>query len=76
MDNFKQVNDLFGHRIGNEVLCWVASAIRTRLRKTDTIARVGGDEFALLLPPARLSEAKVVISKLRATLLEEVRRRT
>lgn len=75
MDNFKQVNDLFGHKIGDEVLCWVAQAIRSQLRKTDLIARIGGDEFALLLPSAGLSDAKVVISKLRATLMEEVRQR-
>ena len=75
MDNFKQVNDLFGHKIGDEVLRSIASELKSQLRKTDAIARLGGDEFALLLPSARLAEAEVVISKVRATLAEEMRQR-
>jgi diguanylate cyclase (GGDEF)-like protein len=75
IDNFKQVNDLFGHRIGDEMLRWIAGEMRCQLRKTDVIARLGGDEFALLLPSARLKEAKVVISKLRANLMAEMRQR-
>ena len=75
MDNFKQVNDLFGHRIGDDVLCWIARALRSQLRKTDVVARLGGDEFALLLPFTHLLEAKVVISKLRARLMAEMRQR-
>src|SRR5215212_4367189 len=45
MDNFKQVNDLFGHKMGDEVLRCIASALKSQLRKTDLIARLGGDEF-------------------------------
>ena len=50
LDNFKSVNDQFGHIAGDRVLRNVVSCIKTNLRKTDVIARVGGDEFALLLP--------------------------
>lgn len=75
MDNFKQVNDLFGHKMGDEVLRWIASELKSKLRKTDIIARLGGDEFALLLPSTRLPEAEVVISKVRTNLTEEMRQR-
>ena len=75
MDNFKQVNDLFGHKMGDEVLRFIACELKSRLRKTDIIARLGGDEFALLLPSALLPEAKVVISKVRTNLAEEMRQR-
>jgi diguanylate cyclase (GGDEF)-like protein len=75
MDNFKRVNDLFGHKMGDEVLRLIASELKSKLRKTDIIARLGGDEFALLLPSARLPEADVVISKMRTNLAEEMRQR-
>ena len=75
MDNFKQVNDLFGHKMGDQVLRYVASELKSQLRKTDIIARLGGDEFALLLPSARLQEAEFVMSKLRVNLVEEMRQR-
>ena len=75
MDNFKLVNDLFGHKMGDEVLRSIASELKSQLRKTDIIARLGGDEFALLLPSARLLEAEAVISKVRANLLEAMRQR-
>ena len=75
MDNFKQVNDLFGHKMGDQVLRYIGSELKSQLRKTDVVARLGGDEFALLLPSASLPEAKVVICKVRANLAEEMRRR-
>lgn len=75
MDNFKAMNDLFGHKVGDDVLRCIADELRSQLRKTDVIARLGGDEFALLLPSARLPEAQVVLSKVRNHLLETMRQR-
>jgi diguanylate cyclase (GGDEF)-like protein len=75
IDNFKLVNDLFGHKIGDEVLRCIANELKSQLRTTDTIARVGGDEFALLLPSAHQQQAQVVLSKVRVHLQEEMRRR-
>ena len=75
MDNFKQVNDLFGHKMGDEVLRYIASTLKSQLRNTDIIARLGGDEFALLLLSARLQEAGIVISKVRTSLAEEMKQR-
>ena len=50
LDGFKQINDRFGHLEGNKVLRLVAEALRNRCREYDYVARMGGDEFVLLLP--------------------------
>jgi len=52
LDAFKQINDLHGHKIGDDALKAVATALTRRLRETDLVARLGGDEFAVLLPHA------------------------
>jgi diguanylate cyclase (GGDEF)-like protein len=75
VDNFKLVNDLFGHRMGDEVLRLIAGELKAQLRSTDCIARLGGDEFALLLPSARQADAEVVVSKVHTHLRAEMRRR-
>jgi diguanylate cyclase (GGDEF)-like protein len=49
LDNFKSVNDTFGHQAGDEVLCLVASALKAAVRASDTVGRIGGDEFAILI---------------------------
>jgi diguanylate cyclase (GGDEF)-like protein/PAS domain S-box-containing protein len=50
LDEFKSVNDRFGHKIGDDTLKAIARALSRRLRETDLVARLGGDEFAILLP--------------------------
>jgi len=72
VDNFKTVNDQFGHIIGDEVLRTLVRNITTHVRKTDTVARLGGDEFALLLPETTQESARVAISKLQDGLLKEM----
>ena len=52
LDAFKQINDSHGHKVGDDALQAVATALTRRLRETDLVARLGGDEFAVLLPHA------------------------
>ena len=73
LDNFKTVNDQFGHSAGDQVLRRVVSCTRKYLRKTDVIARLGGDEFVLLLPETNEGSARVVLSRVQSGLLEEMR---
>jgi diguanylate cyclase (GGDEF)-like protein/PAS domain S-box-containing protein len=65
LDRFKEVNDTFGHAVGDELLCKVAARLRRCVRRTDTMSRLGGDEFALLLPNvARQRDFGAVAAKL------------
>ena len=73
LDNFKAVNDRFGHSVGDQVLRSVVSSAKNFLRKTDMIARLGGDEFALLLPETGQESASVVLAKIQGGLREEMR---
>ena len=73
LDNFKSVNDQLGHSVGDQVLRKVVSSAGKHLRKTDVIARLSGDEFALLLPETQQESARVVLSKIQGRLLEEMR---
>jgi diguanylate cyclase (GGDEF)-like protein/PAS domain S-box-containing protein len=57
VDHLKEVNDSFGHRVGDELLTHVASVLRERSREDHIVARLGGDEFAMLLPGADEEEA-------------------
>jgi diguanylate cyclase (GGDEF)-like protein len=75
VDNFKLVNDLFGHKIGDDVLRFISTELKSQLRITDTVARLGGDEFVLLLPSTRQTEARLVVSKVYASLMEKMRQR-
>src|SRR6266498_310546 len=75
MDNFKKINDTFGHAKGDEVLRFIASELKQRLRSTDVIARLGGDEFALLLPVTGQTTAEIVISKIHASLADEMQQK-
>src|SRR6187399_1613598 len=64
VDHFKSINDTFGHRAGDDVLKGVAGLLRDRLRDTDLLARVGGDEFAVLLTQIPGEQVQAVADEL------------
>ncbi|MBC7783364.1 MAG: EAL domain-containing protein [Burkholderiales bacterium] len=65
VDRFKYVNDTYGHQAGDEMLCQVAHRLRARLRTCDTLARMGGDEFAVILGTlAHPDDAAIVAASL------------
>lgn len=74
LDNFKTVNDQMGHAEGDKVLCEVAASTGKTLRKVDTIARVGGDEFVVMLPETDDKSAADAIGKVRKNLLASMAR--
>jgi diguanylate cyclase (GGDEF)-like protein len=72
IDNFKLINDTLGHHVGSDLLARVVEVTKQSLRSTDLIARVGGDEFAIMLPETNLEQARIVITKLQEKLQEEM----
>src|SRR5215813_12804947 len=68
LDRFKEVNDTFGHDVGDKLLDVVAKAMKREVRQTDVIARLGGDEFALLLPETDGFAATAALGKVRSSL--------
>ena len=71
LDEFKQVNDRWGHLTGDEVLRTVAERLGERLRKVDALGRYGGEEFLALLPGAGLATGRRVAERLRKALADE-----
>jgi diguanylate cyclase (GGDEF)-like protein len=65
IDNFKQINDGYGHHVGDFVIKHVAAMLVTQTRKADSVARWGGDEFIIFLPHTKLENAVLVAEKLR-----------
>ncbi len=70
VDHFKAYNDEFGHPAGDEALRIVGNVIRETLRGADVAARVGGEEFAILLPQTQADEAAVIAERLRRNVAE------
>ncbi|TBV11271.1 diguanylate cyclase [Stutzerimonas kirkiae] len=68
LDHFKRVNDNFGHAAGDQVLVHLAKILREVLRVSDTVGRLGGEEFAVLLPATGLAGAQVLAERLRSRL--------
>ncbi|RZI43435.1 GGDEF domain-containing protein [Herbaspirillum sp. HC18] len=64
LDNFKQINDQYGHDAGDRLLIHVARTFTGNIRSSDVVSRLGGDEFAILLPDTNASQAQHFVSKL------------
>ena len=65
IDHFKNVNDTYGHDIGDQVLCFMANQLTSNLRKSDIAVRVGGEEFLLLIPQSKLEDSVKIANKVR-----------
>ena len=70
IDNFKKVNDTYGHDVGDKVIVEVSKVIQTCLRETDLLARIGGEEFAVLLPDTSSKGAFWVGERIRTEVLK------
>ena len=72
LDDFKKVNDGFGHDVGDALLRDVAQAMRKNVRATDFVGRLGGDEFVIVLPETDAAAARSVMAKLNEKLLQQM----
>jgi diguanylate cyclase (GGDEF)-like protein len=70
LDDFKLVNDNFGHEAGDDLLRCITGFIESTIRSSDLIARLGGDEFAILLPETNEEQARAVMEKINLSLHE------
>jgi diguanylate cyclase (GGDEF)-like protein len=70
LDHFKQVNDAHGHAVGDEVLRGFVERVRAEVREPDVLIRRGGEEFVLLMPSTRITEAAAVAERIRARVAD------
>lgn len=70
IDDFKHVNDTYGHGVGDEVLCGLTEAMQKNLRRTDMVIRWGGEEFLILLGNVDLKTAHLILDKMRRSIEE------
>lgn len=68
LDHFKQINDQYGHVIGDRVLCSFARLLEKSIRTIDILGRYGGDEFLLILPETRFDAARAIAERIQKTL--------
>ena len=73
IDDFKQINDTYGHSIGDDVLMDMSRLIKSHIRDTDYIFRVGGEEFVILLTETKIDKAKVVSEKIRNSVENDLK---
>jgi diguanylate cyclase (GGDEF)-like protein len=64
IDQFKKINDEWGHEVGDHCLIFISQVLKDLLRESDILARMGGDEFAVLMPFTNIDEAKNIRSRL------------
>ena len=73
LDDLKIVNDTQGHLVGDEVLCEVSQRLENAIRKSDTVARIGGDEFAIIVDQIKsVKEAEIVVEKILASFAKSI----
>ncbi|HEY0546917.1 MAG TPA: GGDEF domain-containing protein [Pyrinomonadaceae bacterium] len=72
IDDFKEVNDRFGHSAGDVLLKTITETIKSDVRSIDTVTRLGGDEFAILMPETGSESARAVVNRIQKSLLKIV----
>jgi diguanylate cyclase (GGDEF)-like protein len=72
LDHFKQINDTYGHAIGDQVLIYTTKTVRESLRQGEIIGRYGGDEFAILLPGSNCTQGQQIAERLRGKMASQL----
>ena len=70
IDHFKNINDSFGHEVGDQIIRQVAEYLRRMSRASDVVARIGGEEYLLILPDTELEPAKILAERIREAICE------
>jgi diguanylate cyclase len=70
VDDFKNINDTYGHQIGDRALVSIAQQLMASVRKSDSVYRFGGEEFSVILPNTQVDKARLVAEKIRQSVLE------
>ena len=71
IDRFKELNDRFGHAMGDQILIELVNRVQTQLRDMDIFARYGGDEFVIMIPDANLDQVSIIAERIRESISEE-----
>ena len=71
IDNFKQLNDTHGHKVGDDALVYLVESVKDTTRPEDIVSRYGGEEFVILLPNTKIDEAVQVLSRIRRSLTKK-----
>ena len=70
MDNLKKTNDKYGHAVGDKLLCHAAKVLRSTFRQDDVVARIGGDEFAIIVPRCDKNNLEKLVTRLREAITQ------
>lgn len=70
IDHFKEINDTYGHSLGDSILCQLTEQVRQHIREVDVLARWGGEEFLILCPQTKGQEAKALANRIKKGLSE------